>query len=471
MKNKSWISFFLVICFILNLLLTYLLIDARALYNLYQQFTNIDQQTKLIDENHPSETNYYRTVEPTMDQVLAPCQIIVNQEGQLYWLPQHILEELLKDVFNQPFVEITQKQARIDAIELNEHLSKNHVQFIFPNKMPLAFFANWVKIPIDTNHQFAINRIVLSRGKDHKVYLVDSINKAYLEGKYDPQKMSDEFLRRIDKTLDQAVMVDEYAINRDSVYLPKQHLTSPSQVYTLEKIPENLFINPVFKGENFDITESQEEHTRLYHNYNKNLMIDDNTNILIMSQNENYNNQMTQKDLYDINLETKIKESLKVLKNFEYWRQGLRVFSENQHQIVYRRYLGGLPIFPQGDHVDYGAVKISLTNHVKRINLNQLQLPILTLGVNVDDQSRPVDIETGAEIQALLDKAGLKFSQFNQIVLGFEWQANMENFKKVELVPKWFFIVGNRVYSIDQIKNGFVREDLAKKPSETDSVN
>lgn len=71
MKNKSWISFFLVICFILNLLLTYLLIDARALYNLYQQFTNIDQQTKLIDENHPSETNYYRTVEPTMDQVLA----------------------------------------------------------------------------------------------------------------------------------------------------------------------------------------------------------------------------------------------------------------------------------------------------------------------------------------------------------------------------------------------------------------
>lgn len=135
----------------------------------------------------------------------------------------------------------------------------------------------------------------MSRGKDHKVYLVDSINKAYLEGKYDPQKMSDEFLRRIDKTLDQAVMVDEYAINRDSVYLPKQHLTSPSQVYTLEKIPENLFINPVFKGENFDITESQEEHTRLYHNYNKNLMIDDNTNILIMSQNENYNNQMTQK--------------------------------------------------------------------------------------------------------------------------------------------------------------------------------
>ena len=121
--------------------------------------------------------------------------------------------------------------------------------------------------------------------------------------------------------------------------------------------------------------------------------------------------------------------------------------------------------------MDYGAVKISLTNHVKRINLNQLQLPILTLGVNVDDQSRPVDIETGAEIQALLDKAGLKFSQFNQIVLGFEWQANMENFKKVELVPKWFFIVGNRVYSIDQIKNGFVREDLAKKPSETDSVN
>ncbi|WPJ90904.1 hypothetical protein R0V13_00435 [Facklamia hominis] len=71
MKNKSWISFFLVICFILNLLLTYLLIDARALYNLYQQFTNIDQQTKLIDENHSSETNYYRTVEPTMDQVLA----------------------------------------------------------------------------------------------------------------------------------------------------------------------------------------------------------------------------------------------------------------------------------------------------------------------------------------------------------------------------------------------------------------
>ena len=76
-------------------------------------------------------------------------------------------------------------------------------------------------------------------------------------------------------------------------------------------------------------------------------------------------------------------------------------------------------------------------------------------------------IESGEELEEILEEQGLQFAQFNQVFLAFEWQEEMEGFRKVTFIPKWYFVLKNQTYSIDQIKNGEVVEVMSYQPFES----
>ena len=103
----------------------------------------------------------------------------------------------------------------------------------------------------------------------------------------------------------------------------------------------------------------------------------------------------------------------------------------------------------------------------QNLELSRLQKPLLDLGVHVDDLSQEIMIESGEELEEILEEQGLQFAQFNQVFLAFEWQEEMEGFRKVTFIPKWYFVLKNQTYSIDQIKNGEVVEVMSYQPFES----
>ncbi|MBG9980765.1 hypothetical protein [Facklamia lactis] len=460
MKKPSWISVCLVIFILLNVLLTYFLIDTKAIYDLYQRIA-VNEELKPQVETSIIEDTYFQAAQPELSDIMSPHQIMIREKGRYYYVHQSKIMADIRDTVEEPIIELDGNQPQINPVELGDIMKKDHYQFIYVTKLALPLLSDLIRDSSEVETQFQINRIIIPKDDSRKVYLVDSINKSFLEAHLNDtinlSTLSDSF----DKVAQTWIEMDEYTINRDTVYLPKTVLASPSQVYTLEKVPENIFIEPVFEGEAFDITEPDANNIRSYHTFVSSLMIDDDTNMMTVSKSGSQKNVPSRSESQLVSQYHQVTGSLEIVKDFTYWNMGFRFFSEQGNMITYRRYLAGMPIFAHPELPDYGANKVSLKYQGSQASLDRLQMSLLILGTHVSDQSQSQIVESGQEIRKILEDNHLKFSQFNQILLGFEWQKEMENFKKVTLIPKWFFVIGNEIYSIDQIKDGTVSEKYA----------
>ena len=64
-----------------------------------------------------------------------------------------------------------------------------------------------------------------------------------------------------------------------------------------------------------------------------------------------------------------------------------------------------------------------------------------------------VDLESGQTIYDTLNQYGYQIEAFDHIQLAYEWQKDMDDFKRVELIPKWFFEFDGKMYSLDDIQS------------------
>ncbi|MGX7108930.1 hypothetical protein [Facklamia miroungae] len=468
MKKRFWISVCLVLAIFINIVFSYFLINNQAFKTLYQKYSDFPKSDMQIGEVTIDQP-YFQTHQLDLAGIVAPYQLIIKEAGKYYHAYQSQVIQEIHELTDQTILELTNNQPQIDPIKLDEIMSKNHIQFIYLTKLSLSLLEDMVEIPEGLSTQFKVNRIILPKDQTGRVYFVDSINKSFLEGRINPSINNKKLFSAIESGSQDRIEMLEYDINRDTVYLPKESLASPSQVYSLEKVPENNFIDPVFEGANFDITQPDLNNVRSYHTYNSSLMIDDDTNIMTVTHHNNQNNLRLRNEEDLVTQRDLLLKSLELSERFNYWGKDIRVFSDHNNQLIFRRFLAGMPIFSDPTLPDYGASKLNFVSQYNQLKLEKLQMPLIVLGVNITDLSSPQLVESGAEIKELLEEQNLKFSKFNQIILGFEWQKDMENFKKVNLVPKWFFVVGTQVYSIDQLKDGSLRIMLQQRDARTNA--
>ncbi|MCR8969555.1 hypothetical protein [Facklamia sp. 7083-14-GEN3] len=468
MKKRFWISVSLIMAILINVTFSYFLINNQAFEMLYQKYADLPKSELQIGEVTIDQP-YFQTHQLKLTDMVTPYQLIIKNEGTYYHAYQSQVIQEIHELTDQPITELVDNQPKIDPIKLDEIMSEDHIQFIYLTKLSLLLLEDMVEIPEGISTQFKINRIILPTEKEGKVYFVDSINKSFLEGRIRQSMDTEQLFSVIESGSSDRIEMVEYEINRDTVYLPKESLTSPSQVYSLEKVPENYFIDPVFEGANFDITQPDLNNVRSYHTYNSSLMIDDDTNMMTVNHHNNQINGLLRSEEDLISQKALLVKGIELTERFNYWGKDVRVFSEQNNQLILRRFLAGMPIFSDPTIPDYGASKLNFVSQRSQVKLEKLQMSLVILGVNISDLSSPQIVESGSEIAELLEEQNLKFSKFNQIILGFEWQKDMENFKKVNLVPKWFFVVGTQVYSIDQLKDGSLRIMLQQRDARTNA--
>lgn len=458
MKRISITTLMLTFFVVLNLLLIYfLMFDTQFVTSLFNRF---EEETVITSTSEPVENvnAFHQLTNPTVESIITPYKLIVRESDQLFDVNYYpTLEEVVAILGNQS-IELVDNHVETDPELFQAVFQQDFVQLIYPTKFSVPTLRRLIEIPSDLSTQFELNRIVIPKSDPSTVYLVDTLNETYITARMQGEAMKEEVFGLVNSVrADQWLPVERYQLKDNVIYLPIYETLSSSQVYTLDELPDSLFLTEVFPNNSYDISEPDENNIRSYHTLLTTLLINDTTNIMTISQTAPATNTDDGITRDMILAEEKMRYSFPYIQSFEYWRGDIRLYNESNNVVTYRRFLNGLPIFAAQGIADYGASKVTLrTNTV--IEVYRYQMPLVILGTHIHDMSQVHDIESAAQIEAILTEQGLAFTDFTNITLGYEWQAEMEDFRKATLIPKWFFHINSTYYSIDQVMDGTVRE-------------
>lgn len=463
MKKLSLTSIIVFILLTINLFLVYLLLfDTNLLNRWLNQFEGETVITTSISEPIEAEEDYYEVTTLTLDQLITPTKLIINESSDMYDVNNYATLKSVLELLGSQTIELNTNSVETHPDMYEAVTSGEYLQLLYPTSFSVPSLRGLIATPEELSTQFEMNRLVFPRHLEGTVYLVDTKSQAYMEAELTDPTIAKEIFAVVDAVRDdQWLPVTRFAVDGGAVYLPTYETISLSQIYTLEKLPDSLFLDDIFPSNNYDIAEPDANSVRSYHTLLTTFQINDLTNI--MSINHSISSTTGSNNIIrDMVLpEEKVRYSYPYVQTYEYWSSDIRLYSENNNTITYRRFLNGLPIYSAPGLADYGATRVTLRTN-PNIEVSRYQMPLITIGTHIHDMSRVYDIESGAQIAALLTEQGLGFERFTNIVLGYEWQSEMENFKTVTLVPKWFFHVNNTYYSIDQVRDGTVTNLIAQ---------
>lgn len=468
MKKLSLTSIIVFILLTINLFLVYLLLfDTNLLNRWLNQFEGETVITTSISEPIEAEEDYYEVTTLTLDQLITPTKLIINESSDMYDVNNYATLHSVLELLGSQTIELNTNSVETHPDMYEAVTSGEYLQLLYPTSFSVPSLRGLIATPEELSTQFEMNRLVFPRHLEGTVYLVDTKSQAYMEAELTDPTIAKEIFAVVDAVRDdQWLPVTRFAVDGGAVYLPTYETISLSQIYTLEKLPDSLFLDDIFPSNNYDIAEPDANSVRSYHTLLTTFQINDLTNI--MSINHSISSTTGSNNIIrDMVLpEEKVRYSYPYVQTYEYWSSDIRLYSENNNTITYRRFLNGLPIYSAPGLADYGATRVTLRTN-PNIEVSRYQMPLMTIGTHIHDMSRVYDIESGAQIAALLTEQGLGFERFTNIVLGYEWQSEMENFKTVTLVPKWFFHVNNTYYSIDQVRDGTVTNLIAQNSGQT----
>lgn len=468
MKKLSGTSIIVLILLGINLFLVYfLLFDTRLLNRWLNQFDGETVITTSTSEPIEEVDGYYELTNPSMDDIITPYKLIINDAEALYDVNNYGTLQMVMDVLGQQAIEVTSNSVETNPSMYQEIIDEDYLQLIYPTKFSVLSLTSIISMPETISTQFELNRIVIPRNnQDGLVYLVDTSNYSYLTAKLKNIELVDEILKIVDAVRnEQWLPVAHYELGANSVYLPIFETIASSQIYTLDKLPDSLFLDDVFPNNNYDISEPDANSVRSYHTLLTSLQINDASNVMTINHSISSSQGANSINREIVLPEEKVRFSFPYVRTYEHWPSDVRLYSELNNTVTYRRFLNGLPIYSAPNLADYGATRVTLRTN-PNIEVYRYQMPLITLGTHIHDLSRVYDIESGPQIEALLAEQGLSFTNFSNIALGYEWQSEMEDFKTVTLIPKWFFHINNTYYSIDQVRDGTVTELLSQNSSD-----
>lgn len=472
MKKLSLTSIIVFILLTINLFLVYLLLfDTNLLNRWLNQFEGETVITTSTSEPIEDVEDYYEVTTLTLDQLITPTKLIINESSDMYDVNNYATLQSVLELLGSQTIELNSNSVETHPEMYEAVISGNYLQLLYPTSFSVPSLRGLITTPAELSTQFEMNRLAFSRELEGTVYLVDTKSQAYMEAELTDPTIAKEIFAVVDAVRDdQWLPVTRFAVDGGAVYLPTYETISLSQIYTLEKLPDSLFLDDIFPTNNYDIAEPDANSVRSYHNLLTTFQINDLTNM--MSINHSLSSTTGSNNIIrDMVLpEEKVRYSYPYVQIYEYWSSDIRLYSENNNTITYRRFLNGLPIYSAPGLADYGATRVTLRTN-PNIEVSRYQMPLITIGTHIHDMSRVYDIESGAQIAALLTEQGLGFERFTNIVLGYEWQSEMENFKTVTLVPKWFFHVNNTYYSIDQVRDGTVTNLIAQNSGQTQTTD
>lgn len=455
MKKVSLRFIVLAVAILLSLALSYLLIFVPSMITQWVRPNQETAQINIQNDDQQLVSDYYKVANVRLSEILYPTNVIVSQNNQAYLLNNYATLQQLVALLSQRRITVEGSIVSPSEEEYVTLITQPRIEFGFSHIVPSSLTEHFLKNDGDVT-QFYYNRIIIpqSQTKD-QVYLVNTLDQTYMLAHLAQGVSSSDYLTIARQVQEDWVPVQRYNLSTGNhVYLPEEEMSVDSQVYTLNIVPENNITRTLFGNSRIwrFVSENEEDlgDTIKYQNSNIEMTLNSETQMLeIMYKN------ITQSDLS--NDAQKIEQAYSQVRQYEYWQHGLRYASQSSvNSIVFQRYLDGIPIFSPMDQTHYASNRVSFKTGNLITSSATLVMPLLYLEAHVADQSRSYDLVAGDELEALLNSVGLSLGDFSNVMIGYEWQANMANFQKVSFVPKWYLERGNQYYSIDKILEGAI---------------
>lgn len=444
MKKDRFYTVLLVISMALSLVCTYFIsINTSTLPQFINSTINKESSTETTESENAKRT-YFQLSQPKYQDVFSPDKIVIKQNNVNYLVDYpDLVSNVIQRLADRPF-EIQDTQVYKMDTHLRDALLQDGIQLLFPEPVQLSTLGHFLIENDDVNEGMLIDTIFLISKDNSIAYLIDHTNNTYLKvNSHD--SLSEDIWKMITSVKKSWRMVEEYEGKRQAIYLPVEAPKVSTQVYTLDSLPDSLFISKIFPDSEFIIPKSENEGELIYRTYRYMLTINSLEQLL------NLTIQSAQDEEAPI-VNDKLISSFEPLKSYEYWNNGIKYFDKGEDYLIYRRYLNGYPIFSEPSLPEYGATKIYLRNH-ESSDVYRYQMPLLILNVHIDDLSKSIKLESANDILEQLAQHHIALSDVSDIRIAYEWQKDMEDFKKVTFIPKWYIEVEGKYYRLEDLDN------------------
>ncbi|MGX7107189.1 two-component system activity regulator YycH [Hutsoniella sourekii] len=453
MKMNRFVTGLLVLVVSLSVFLTYVLLygieNFRAILNQSDQ-----QQTAMInDVNSPSE--FYQSTSLTFEDTVKPTDLIVSKDGYIAKTTQQELLDQTLAHLSPTVLKIEDEKPTEDWDFIASLYQGDFVQFIFADEYYLGNLTQLFNMDESLQaSEYRVDRLIIPTGGTHPqgtAYLINSEKDSYftLRGYDDSDWLGQlQAIQPQDEPFIEAV--GAWTANR-MVYLPAQTLDEKTETYTLESLPDNLYLSKVFPQSDYRLSEFSDGST-IYRAYDLTLTLDNLTQRMELKYSLGSEKSQTRLP------HEKIAYTFDPVAMHEYWPGQLRISSQSSTIVHYRRYLDGLPIYAAKSIPDYGTDRIYTRSDDAGGDIARFQIPTLIIRTHIPDLSQPVKLESAQEIDDFLAEHGFALETFDDVFLAFEWQKEMHDNKSATFVPKWFFEYKGQVYSWDQIENQEFRQ-------------
>ena len=436
MRKIPFIPILLTIAVAISIGLSYLL-----LFNPLSVYESINRSTNKVETEVVQPTSSWKLAD-----VLGPTAMVAY-DGHGYYESRDLtaLNSLLQALASEP-TEIQDITVEKQASLWQQLVQQKHLELTFISAVPVNALQSYFTLREGRNLAYEIDRLIWLESEPTKLYLVNSSEQSYLVVTIKQQ----ESLPQLYQATLQGTEVEQVVVKQGVTYLPKKAVTLASEWYTLRKRSESKFLNTFFGSANYSITDTTNNNERKHKTYNLELDWFTDTQHYV-AKSETYQNRAA-------NTTTQLLlDSFSELEKYEQWNFGVRYMTTSSHQLVYRRLLNSYPIVANGT-IDYGATWFEMTPKVTKFSGN-----LLELRAHVADKSQPVTLATAQEVMKTLAEQGVSLFDIDRIFIAYEWQKETENLQLVQLLPKWYIDYQGRSFSLEQVKDGTLKEWLSQK--------
>lgn len=443
MKRDHLITIALTILVIASLGLSYfLMFDTQSL----NQFFNQDASTEVViqdNSNRPTVNTVYQPTSLEFEDVLRPTSYVFRNNDQFYLVSDASIRQQLEELITSEPVKprsLTQTQ---DKESYKQLFQENYLEINFPTLIPIGTLANFIELDDPYSSSFSLDQILIPLNRTGHIYFADSKSGTYVRANL-PRGLSVSDIENVlfDQQ-DKLIEMERYIGKAHFLYLPVNKVPMRSHLYTLQVLPESLFIADIFENNpDYNSQEAPNGNT-IYKDFQYTVEFNQQTKRFDFSI-----NQVGQAD--PVSDTERLLNSFNPVKNYSYWRGDLRLNNYHAGTVTYRRYLNNLPIYVAPGLADYGSTTVHLRNDYSGV-VYRYQSSLLIFHADIYDLYQNYELESSEEILNIFNQYGYRVADFDDIHIGYEWQADMENYRKAILVPKWYFIYQGRPYSIEQI--------------------
>lgn len=451
-KFKQLLSILLTLVVGLSLLMTYFI-----LYDIdgFQSLVGIQEERLEVATPTPNQNqtrDNLDTTELSLQNVIAPDRMYLRLGQQSYYIHDQAIFSTINSLIESRPIVVNNDVQEFDMGTYLYLFDVDHLQIVLPERLPIGIYTRLLAIGEDVASDIDFDRIIipLVSQESREAYLVDTETNSYLVGELSPNLSIEDFRNVLTRDNTEFIEVIRYQGFHSPIYLTVDSHVLDSRLFTAEIVPENRYVNTIFTDNNYTPSEVRDGLFR-FQNYQFTLEINRNEQWLSLAV-----NRVTQGE--PRTEVEKLRNSYRSIQNYEYWDEAIRLDRYRNNFVTFRRYFNGRPIITSSDVIDYGATVVQMRSDLSG-DIYRYQQPMLVTNVFIDNITQEYPIESHQEILNILDEYNYDIGIFTDIILAYEWEEDMENFKKIRLVPKWFFEMNGEYYSIDEIPGEDFRQD------------